>query len=1252
MKFVEESEGSFSAAQLAAAERELEQQKKEWELDRLRALREEEERRMRLADDDEKPLTFGREDAQNQVNNTSTSKKLVNKKTPPSRRSARRGSQGARESSESETETTTSESESQEDQVEDSPDEESSHTESQSQEDDDEEGEGEEEGEGGGRQNESKSSGSSRSKNRSNRSTDKSSWDLNSPRTRSRGNVKINLWTLDVRPILPGVKPVNSSGSGRSRKRGRPKADKIFMPPPPPDPGTKKSGGVITANAFQRRPDTPLPNASKKDIVNAEFRSQNKRFGTNASTTQHLKLTGSNEVLRTRGGPATTNSRVKFSGKGGDSAGGEKNTVKPLPVESTLIFNIKSEMAFNDTEEIFAKNDVNEKSLTDELSTDLNATVQLDKVRSTSLSKTDSGVDDTGILESDHKSDCAEFREPEKFELVTQEDESKFPDGPPNDILTNSTAEEIDNQFAGDSEFISPKSPPSLSREFEGDSGIESRDATNFNDNVNSGSSEPNNSIEKFNCDSDSDTTESAKSKSRNSRQTANSKNFRIPSPLPATRSKRGFQAEQLDAGEISQSKNKVNINSSFQSPRTDSPTPITRSAVKTNSDSNTLEECESSDGKNRSKITDLTSKINKFLSLPVEKLDINSTPKSKTTVTDTPIPGVTTRNKSSIVNMNSIQQEIVSTDSNSPRPGTPPSVNDTRRVTRSGAVQLNNSHPNIAMPPIKNGSKIRRIQRPDTPFPVSDFGRVTRSGIARPVTPMPQKSRRPILIIPLESCKPPNTIGSDLEQGNKNSSKFPKRSSSLQKIEGEFQSPAECSRKIRSYSPGKSSTDTNAMPSPLSTRSMRRFQQIVKTEENFNTPKRRPDTPLPNCPVRSLRVTRSTASLDGLPRSSNHIFPRLSRGRFAKKLGSSVPDGTNSLALNDKLDSVLFTGEITDTGLNSEPSSSTQTNSRDSSPKLRNKIGKKSGPKMFSEDSKTPNTDSNANAVDPTIKTQNSKSEIDNNSECQTSGKSVKNTVRPDSTTKTLENEVSKCLSDERENAAGIKAEKMEYFLPSVPGSNTVKEISQPTEIGVSNNLTALSIKYRAQKILAKSKYKLSLKSGNNLSISNEARQSAEEIVVSNLNEGNLTADENSHSNIDQPAVSQKLNSHNSNSHIPRAFVRISKMEMVRSGNGSRVSITSSSQESSESNSRTNSEQSDRVDTPTVDSSSIDLFATSPTREDNADHLDPEINERQSLVPADSTVLTYIDMDTETEYKPPIKKYRRKKKANAYRAA
>jgi len=251
MKFVEDSEGAFSAAQLAAAERELEEQKKEWELDRLRALREEEERRMRLADDDEKPLTFGREDAQNQVNTIAAKsgiKRLVRKRlVVPSRRSSRRrgsGRRGAtvRQSSESETETTTTESDSEsesqeEDVIEDSLDEESSHTESQSQGDEGEEEEGEggegsgkekgdgneeeeeeEKADGGGHQygktnnpmsNDSKRGGGfTRRKGRlaGSRSC-RNHFDLNSPRTRSRGNVQINLWTLDVSPILPGVKP-------------------------------------------------------------------------------------------------------------------------------------------------------------------------------------------------------------------------------------------------------------------------------------------------------------------------------------------------------------------------------------------------------------------------------------------------------------------------------------------------------------------------------------------------------------------------------------------------------------------------------------------------------------------------------------------------------------------------------------------------------------------------------------------------------------------------------------------------------------------------------------------------------------------------------------------------------------------------------------------------------------------------------------------------------------------------------------
>lgn len=273
MRFVEESEGSFSTAQLAAAERELEEQKKEWELDRLRALREEEERRMRLADDDEeKPLTFGREDAQNQVNNAAVSrggsKRLVTKRISiPSRRSSRKrgygGSSrgGTRESSRSESETTTStdsesESESQEDVVEDSLDEESSHTESQSQGD---EGEGEEEGEKGEDEREEEASeenedertnnandterggGFSRRKSRlMGGSCSRNHFDLNSPRTRSRGNVQINLWTLDVSPILPGVKP-NCRRQQRGKKFHRAKSEETLSLPLSP------SSSVVTS---------------------------------------------------------------------------------------------------------------------------------------------------------------------------------------------------------------------------------------------------------------------------------------------------------------------------------------------------------------------------------------------------------------------------------------------------------------------------------------------------------------------------------------------------------------------------------------------------------------------------------------------------------------------------------------------------------------------------------------------------------------------------------------------------------------------------------------------------------------------------------------------------------------------------------------------------------------------------------------------------------------------------------------------
>lgn len=68
MTFVEETD-SWSAKQLAEAEAEIERQKKDWEMNRLAAAREQEERRQRLADD-EPMLTYSREDANTQVNSS------------------------------------------------------------------------------------------------------------------------------------------------------------------------------------------------------------------------------------------------------------------------------------------------------------------------------------------------------------------------------------------------------------------------------------------------------------------------------------------------------------------------------------------------------------------------------------------------------------------------------------------------------------------------------------------------------------------------------------------------------------------------------------------------------------------------------------------------------------------------------------------------------------------------------------------------------------------------------------------------------------------------------------------------------------------------------------------------------------------------------------------------------------------------------------------------------------------------------
>lgn len=84
MRFIEETE--TSAEQLAAAEAEIEQQKREWEEERLAALRLQEKLAEREASDaSEELLTYAREDAQNQVN---TQVKLNNTTQPRTRSKA------------------------------------------------------------------------------------------------------------------------------------------------------------------------------------------------------------------------------------------------------------------------------------------------------------------------------------------------------------------------------------------------------------------------------------------------------------------------------------------------------------------------------------------------------------------------------------------------------------------------------------------------------------------------------------------------------------------------------------------------------------------------------------------------------------------------------------------------------------------------------------------------------------------------------------------------------------------------------------------------------------------------------------------------------------------------------------------------------------------------------------------------------------------------------------------------------------
>lgn len=215
MKFVEDTEAVWSAEQLAAAEAEIEQQKREWEMGRLQVLKEEADRRTRVTDDDEQLLTFSHEDAHNQVNNSTgpsnsdESKRSVVGGSRRSRGGSRgrggrgrgrsRNYSGAQNFSASDGDTSSCNdvnAASSVDEEEEESDDKDSSTGDESY------------------------IGSRYSRNSGNRKpTIPNNHRLispNSPRTRSSGTVSINLWTLDVSPILPGVKRVGTSAQSQA----------------------------------------------------------------------------------------------------------------------------------------------------------------------------------------------------------------------------------------------------------------------------------------------------------------------------------------------------------------------------------------------------------------------------------------------------------------------------------------------------------------------------------------------------------------------------------------------------------------------------------------------------------------------------------------------------------------------------------------------------------------------------------------------------------------------------------------------------------------------------------------------------------------------------------------------------------------------------------------------------------------------------------------------------------------------------
>ncbi|XP_015431567.1 PREDICTED: helicase domino [Dufourea novaeangliae] len=840
MKFVEESEGAFSAAQLAAAERELEEQKKEWELDRLRALREEEERRMRLADDDEKPLTFGREDAQNQVNNASNSKKLVSKKLPANRRrrSRRNNSKSAQES-ESESDTTTeSESESQEDVVEDSLDEESSHTESQSQGDEDDEEEDETND-----QNDSERGGYPKRKNRSNnKSFSQNHFDLNSPRTRSRGNVKINLWTLDVSPILPGIKPKCRGRASNIRKQRelemRMKAEQSFaLPLPPPTSSPKRLNTTNKPDDEQStiNPKGQLPELklTKVDVKFSASKDSTRTVENYKTIGNHCVVAASSLKTKLKKNTDVTDesdSVVRLDSLDTEACIRVAGSVSSVREERKIMEFITIDTKVDDEEEIQTKcNNTDEESCEE-----------------------DPENPDVSFVSQNHSS-CSTVAESGTLKMMSDSDLSEEINVSENSLSTplknKIIIREVDESTA---KSVADKTSGSVSKNLVTEITDERSEATEseiVDVSVDAESNErprsPNNLKEKVNIEQTLPNKEQS-SKNLNSDAKDDSINGNVSISVIETSSSQetGNNEQQGTCAESNDEETKFELMQSNDNKPAESYTDILESNETTESDPS------------------LESKL-KF-----RKPGIIS-------------HGVTTRRAKINVMVENAESKDTDTRASS---------------TESNIPKQNQESENLSISKKEVAIKVAWIRRPDTPRPVTEQGRITRSSAGRSLTPPPSSSpsksvqrRQPDT--PLADClktsprpvtRSSSNVNSPVRNEEQHASYEKPTTRSSKSLDNGFLNPAQF-RRSSSIPPMKSSDMKDVCGH--TTKSKKSNESPVV---NASIIKRRPDTPVPTF-EQVARVTRSGLNFTLNPGKSspNHVSP-LRGNKHVRKTDSS----------------------------------------------------------------------------------------------------------------------------------------------------------------------------------------------------------------------------------------------------------------------------------------------------------------------------------------------------------------------------